>query len=129
MDYSYPLASAAELVERIDAPPTGVKPRRWVLRDDNQRHYHGLIPLLEDPAYIELFWKSTSRGQEQRVGLFRLHLARLVAAHYARLEANSSAGADQVWLRFYRGDRNRVCIQVNSDGPALAIGVIDASIG
>ena len=43
MSYTYPLPYAAPFVERVDAPPTGVKAHRWVLRDDNQQHYHGVV--------------------------------------------------------------------------------------
>jgi hypothetical protein len=126
--YKFPLSSAEPLVERVDAFPSGVTPRRWVLRDDNQQHYHGRIRLDEDPAYLELHWKPDGRGREQLVGRYRLHIARLVEEGYARLEGEGSR-ANEVRLRFYRGDRGVVVIQIRQDAPALPIGVVDVSFG
>jgi hypothetical protein len=128
MTYLFPLESEAELAERIDAPPPGVVARRWVVRDDNQQHYHGVISLDEDPLYVELRWKATVRGQEQVVGTFRLHLARLLAAGYVRRERDDQTSRD-VRLRFYRGERGVVYIQESLDRPALPIGVVDATLG
>lgn len=124
MSYSYPLGSARQLAERVDEEPGGVRGRRWVLRDDNQRHSHGVVSLTDDPVVIELFWKSDARGREQRVGLYRLHLARLLADGYVRYEREAAPG-DEVRLRFYRGDRGVMYIQSRAEGPALAIGTVD----
>jgi hypothetical protein len=126
--YSFPVPSAREFVERVDDFPPGVHARRWVLRDDNQQHYHGVIPLSEDPAFVELHWKPDSRSREQLVGRFRLHLGALVTAGYARREGEGAA-AKEVRLRFYRGDRGVVFIQARKDAPALPVGTIDASLG
>jgi hypothetical protein len=127
-DYSFPLSTARPLVERIEAPPAGVSPHRWVLRDDNQQHYHGRIRLDDDPAYIELHWKPDGRGREQLVGLYRLHLVPLVDAGYARLEGPGPK-ANDVRVRFHRGDRGVVFVQVRQDTPGLPIGTIDSSLG
>lgn len=127
-EYEFPLRTASALVERVDRLPPGALVRRWVLRDDNQRHYHGQVSVAEDPVYLELRWKPNTRGQEQVVGTFRLHLARLAAAGYIRPEGEG-AKADQLRLRFYRGERGVVYIQARQDDPALPIGVVDVTLG
>ena len=126
-DYTFPLRSASALVERVHYAPADAEVRRWVLRDDNLRHYHGAVSIAEDPLYLELHWKRDSRGKEQLVGLFRLHLQRLLAAGYVRPEGDEATN-DEVRLRFYRGERGVICIQVRSDEPALPIGVVDISL-
>lgn len=126
-NYSFPLRSTAALVERVDRAPPGVSVRRWVMRDDNQQHYHGVMPLAEDPAYVELLWKPTARGQEQLVGIFRLDLARLLEQGYVRRERDDAS--NEIRLRFHRGDRSVISIQTRDDGPALAVGVVDATLG
>ena len=122
-DYSFPLRSASEFVERVHFAPADAEVRRWVLRDDNLRHYHGVVSLTDDPVYLELHWKRDSRSKEQLVGLFRLHLRRLTEAGYALSE-----GDDAIRLRFYRGERGVICIQVRRDEPAVPIGVVDISL-
>jgi hypothetical protein len=126
-NYSFPLWSTAALVERVDSAPAGVPVRRWVMRDDNQQHYHGVVSLDEDPAYVELLWKPTARGQEQLVGIFRLDLARLLEQGYVRPEREDHSNA--IRLRFHRGERSVVSIQARNDAPALAVGVVDATLG
>jgi hypothetical protein len=129
MVYSYPLDSTRSFVERLDTAPVGAQVRRWVLRDDNQQHYHGVVTLQEDPAYVELYWKTSARGREQLVGLFRLHLAHLLEGDYVRLEREEDPASGELRLRFYRGDRGVVYIQVRNDRPALPVGVVDATVG
>ena len=126
-DYTFPLRSANEFVERVNAAPVGTLVRRWVLRDDNQRHHHGRVRLDEDPIYVELHWKQNARGKEQLVGLFRLHLRHLTDAGYARPE-DGEPTSDEIRLRFYRGERGVICIQARHDQPALPIGVVDISL-
>ena len=126
-NYSFPLRSTAALVERVDSAPPGVPVRRWVIRDDNQQHYHGVVPLNEDPAYVELLWKATARAQEQLVGIFRLDLARLLEQGYVRRERDDDS--HEIRLRFHRGERSVVSIQARNDGAALAVGVVDATLG
>ena len=127
MMYTYPLPNAASLAERVSDLPPGRRARRWVLRDDNQQHYHGVLSLDEDPVYLELHWKANARAQAQLVGSYRLHLAPLLAAGYVRRERNDTPAG--VRLRFYRGNRGVVYIQVRDDQPALPIGVVDATLG
>jgi hypothetical protein len=129
VSYTYPLGAAGSLVERVSEVPPSAQSRRWVLRDDNQQHCHGVLSLAEDPAYIELHWKAGARGREQLVGLFRLHLARLLAECYVRREHADRADDPEVHLRFRRGDRGVVSVQVRDDQPALPIGVVDATLG
>lgn len=126
--YEFPLRSANELIERLDQPPANVHVHRWVLRDDNQQNYHGRLELTEDPAVVELRWKSDARGREQTVGVYRLHLAALLAERYVRLE-NDLTDNTEVRLRFYRADRGVVVIQTSQGEPALPIGMIDRSLG
>jgi uncharacterized protein YndB with AHSA1/START domain len=124
MSFRYPLNASRSLAERVDHVPEGAARRRWVLRDDNQQHYHGIVRLSESPLFVELLWKSSSRGREQEVGRYRLDLAELLAQGFVRHERESASG-DEVRLRFYRGDRGVVFIQSHADGPALAIGTVD----
>ena len=126
-DYEFPLPSMRSLVERVEGPLTD-QPRRWVLRDDNQQHYHGRVPLAEDPLLLELSWKADARSREQVVGLYRLHLAALLARDYIRLDSDSPTET-HVRLRFHRGDRSVIHIQAGAERPALAIGTVDRSLG
>jgi hypothetical protein len=127
-EYAFPLRTAHTLVERLGAPPSGARVRRWVLRDDNQQHYHGCIDLRDDPLILELRWKADLRGREQLVGLYRLHLAALLDAGFIRREGDDPT-SPEVRLRFYRGDRGVVVIQVNPGEPALPVGMVDRSLG
>lgn len=130
MDYSFPLRSTSELVERMTAVPPDAPVLRWVLRDDNQQQYEGRVPLGDDPAYLELLWKPDVRGREQAVGLFQLHLARLADAGYVSVGHGGARGdVDEARLRFHRGERGVVYLQVADDLPALPVGVIDATLG
>jgi hypothetical protein len=124
MSFTYPLDSARELVERLDSVPADAAYRRWVLRDDNQRHYHGIVHLSESPLHVELLWKADARSREQLVGRYRLNLPALVRERYARYE-HEDAPTDEVRLRFVRGDRGVVSIQVRADAPALPVGTVD----
>lgn len=94
------------------------------MRDDNQQHYHGRIPLREDPLLLELRWKADARSREQVVGIYRLHLRELLEANYVRRESDLPAETD-VRLRFHRGDRGVIFIQSGSGQPELPIGVVD----
>jgi hypothetical protein len=123
VSYSFPLDSARQFAERVAEVPGGARSRRCVLRDDSQQHAHAVVPLSDDPVLIQLFWKASTRGREQLVGLFRLHLAHLLSDGYVRYEGTSSA--TEVRLRFRRGDRGVIYIQAQDEGPALAIGTVD----
>lgn len=127
-EYSFPLRTSHALVERLEALPCDAIVHHWVLRDDNQQHYHGRIPFREDPLVVELRWKADSRSQEQVVGIFRLHLAALLEGGYIRREATPSSG-DDVRVRFHRGERGVVSLQVNAGSPALPVGLVDATLG
>jgi len=125
MSFTYPLDGVRELVERVDSVPDDAPHRRWVLRDDNQRHFHGVVHLSESPLYVELLWKADARSREQLVGLFRLNLPALVTEGYARREREDAPSGDEVRLRFVRGERGVVFIQVRADEPGLPIGTVD----
>jgi hypothetical protein len=125
MVFTYPLEH--ELVQRVEEIPTDVHPRHWVIRDDNQQHYHGVVSLDESPLYLELYWKATAREREQLVGRYRLDLRQLLAHGYIRRETSGTDDSD-VRLRFHRGDRGVIAIQIRDDAPALAIGVVDMTL-
>jgi hypothetical protein len=127
-DYAYPLSTASSLVERIESVPDGAASRRWVLRDDNQQHYHNRISLADDPTYLELVWKPSVRGREQVVGVYRLHLAQLLAGGYVRREPDGLS-AEDIRLRFVHGHRGVVSIQARQDQPSLPIGMVDLTLG
>lgn len=124
MSYRFPLDASRALAQRVDAVPAGAVHRRWVIRDDNQQHYQGIVRLSESPLYLDLLWKTNARGREQQVGTYRLDLAALLARGYIRYEPDGVPG-DTVRLRVVRGERGVVSIQSHSDGPALAIGTVD----
>jgi hypothetical protein len=124
----YPLPHAHHLVERLACPPEGFRVRRWVLRDDNQQHYHGVLRLSESPVVLELHWKPSRSGAEQQVGCFLLHLPDLLAAALVRFEREGAPG-DDVRVRFFRGAGGIVYLQTRSDQPALPIGVVELHRG
>jgi len=126
--YAFPLNSSRELAERLDQIPPGAQSRRWVIRDDNDQQHHGVVRLDEDPLFLDLQWKPDANGREQRVGLFRLHLAELLNAGYVRREGSDPKTAE-IRLRFYRADRGVVLIQVRDDEPGLPVGVVDRAFG
>lgn len=121
---SFPYHVHRHLVERVTEVPAGADHRRWVLRDDNRQQHHGVVPLLPEPLYIDLFWKPDVRGREQHVGRYRLRLRELLDAGYVRAEG-SAVPPDAVRLRFRRGDRGVVVVQASDEAPALAIGTVD----
>ncbi len=120
---NYPRSDVSTKVERLKVTPEKGKGRRWVLRDDNDQHYHGVLSLDESPVSIELRWKPNKSGREQIVGHYRLHLAELLAADFIRFEREGTVGK-QVRLRFYRGAAGVIFIQSRMDRPALPIGQI-----
>ena len=124
----FPLRTANQFVERVAGAPPDVPVRRWVLRDDNQQQYHGRLRLQNEPLYLELRWKPDARGGEQVVGTFRLHLRPLVEAGYARTEGEAT-DAEEIRLRFYRGERGVIYIQTRDDGPRLPVGIVDTTLG
>jgi hypothetical protein len=120
----YPLPEARHLVERVPEIPTGIRARRWVLRDDNQQHYHGVVRLSETPVLIELWWKWSATAAERLVGQFALHLPELLAADLIRFEREDMAG-DEVRVRFYRGSGGVIYVQARSDRPGLPVGRVN----
>jgi hypothetical protein len=128
MKYSYPLPAVAALVERIEVAPQGVPVRRVVVRDDNPQHDQGMFSLDDDPIVVALHWKRTARGEEQLVGLYRLHLHGLLEAGYVRRGRAGDAPTD-IHLRFVHGERGVVYLQARSDAPALPVGMVDTSLG
>ena len=123
---SFPYPSNRHLVERIEAAPPGAKVHHWVLRDDNQQHYHGVLSLTANPVIVQLSWKADGRSREQVVGQYRLHLDALLAEEFIRPEGDGPA-SDRVRVRFHRGDKGVVYLQVRGGSPALAIGTVDLS--
>lgn len=125
-DRRYPSRDAVHLVEHLNVFPPSIRARRWVLRDDNQQHYHGVVRLSEGPACIELLWKPSADGPEELVGRYRLHLSELLAANHVRFEREDEPG-DEVRLRFFRGDAGVVFVQARTDRPGLPVGQIPAT--
>lgn len=110
-------------VEHVDTFPAGVKVARWVIRDDNNQHYHGVVRLSETPLFMELRWKPTRDGAEQLVGRYRLRLPELLAGDFVRFEHEGVAG-DTVRLRFYRDSDGTVLIQARQDRPGFKVGSV-----
>ena len=109
-------------MERIAAPSPHEQSRRWVLRDDNQQHHHGVVRSAHDVA-IQLLWKSSRDGAELEVGYYRLHLPALCAGGFVRLEREDDPAAG-VRVRFYRGPDGVVYLQTRQDQPRLPVGEI-----
>ena len=108
-----------ELVRRVEVAPTGVKPRRFTLRDDNAQHYHRQMGIIESPVYVDLAWRANAKSQVYSLGLFRLDLRGLLSAGYIRLERPS--WEDEVRVRFYRANNGMIYLQVKQGSPALAV--------
>jgi len=125
MVFRYPLEH--ELVQRVEEIPTEVHPRHWVIRDDNQQQYQGVVSLDESPLYLELHWKATGRDRAQLVGRFRLDLERLLEAGYVSRGSEGSTSSD-VRVRLHRGERGVIAIQAASDMPSIAIGMVDMTM-
>ena len=125
---SFPGSTSANFVQRVKSFPPGAKVARWVIRDDNQQHYHGVVSLADSPFLIELRWKPESDGAEQLVGCYRLRLPELLAGDFVRFEREGTAG-DSIRLRFYRGAGGVVFVQSRADRPGLAIGSIKLERG
>lgn len=123
MTAGYPTPDTQHFVERLESFPADAKVARWIIRDDNNQHYHGVVRLSESPLWIELKWKQTSTGAEQLVGRYRLSLPELLAGDFVRFEREGETG-DDIRLRFYRGSGGVVFIQSRGDRPGLPIGVV-----
>lgn len=117
----YPNAADASLVRRVDY--SREPDRRWVLRDDNGRHFHAVVHLDESPLCLALYWKADSAGAERLVGVYEIELGDLLARGFVRRETTRGRD-DLVRLRFVRGDDGVVYIQVNRRSPGLAVGVV-----
>jgi hypothetical protein len=120
---AYPRSGDERFVQRLEVFPPGVKVARWVIRDDNQQHYHGVVKLTRSPLFLELRWKAQAGGDEQLVGRYRLTLPELLSGDYVRFEREDETG-DIVRLRFYRGPGGIVSIQARSDREGLPIGSV-----
>lgn len=123
MTYLYPPAGTQHLVERLTTLPPSERARRWVMRDDNQQHYHGAVRVSKRPLLLELLWKPTATGAHQRVGYFLLHLPELLAADLIRFDQEEEPG-DRVRIRFFRAEDEIVYVQARAGGPRLPIGSV-----
>jgi hypothetical protein len=115
----------ANLLQRVDASPAGIRPRRFTLRDDNAQHYHREMRLLETPVYIQLAWRSTAESQVHSLGMFRLDLRGLLSAGFIRLERPTSN--ETVRVRFYRANNGTIYLQTKLGSPALAVAAAPVS--
>jgi hypothetical protein len=122
----YPIDSDAHLVRRVASVPTGQQVRTWTLRDDNQRHYHGVVSAAESPLYLRLYWRALADAPVSEVGLFRLDLLALLAEDYVRPE-DAGGDGDRLRLRFAHLDDGRIVIQWRGDMPALPVGEVGAA--
>jgi hypothetical protein len=108
-----------DLCQRVRRAPDTASARRWTLRADNHSHHHGVVSLSESPLYLDLSWKPTTDGVEQRVGLFRLDLPALLAGGYVRVEGDEADG--KIRLRVFRSDDGKFWIQIRANGPAMQL--------
>lgn len=72
---------------------------------------------------MELRWKRSREGPEQKVGRYRLHLSELLAGDYVRFENENEPG-DEVRLRFFRHDNGEILVQARADRPGLPVGKV-----
>lgn len=91
----------AELCERVERLPSGVKTRNWVLNDATNANYHGVVHLGESPLYLHLSWRRSARDPVHFVGIFRLDLPGLLQKGYVRPEPKDSTGPE-IRLRIVR---------------------------
>lgn len=108
-----------ELVRRVESAPTGMRPRRFTLRDDNAQHYHRQMRIIESTVYVHLAWRATAKSQVHSLGIFRLNLRGLSSAGCIRPERPNSD--DEVRVRFYRANDGMIYLQSKQGAPALAV--------
>lgn len=77
---------STQFVESLESFPKTVKPRKWILRFDNNQHYHAAIPKDENPLHLELSFRKSNDDTPIVVGRFKLHLHELLVNHYVREE-------------------------------------------
>jgi hypothetical protein len=118
-------AGTADLCQRVRRAPVGATARQWTLRADNHNNHHGVVSLSESPLYLDLSWKPTTAGVEQRVGLFRLNLPSLLAGGYVRVEGDEADG--KVRLRVFRSADGKFWIQTRGEGPAMQLPAVRGS--
>jgi hypothetical protein len=116
---SFPPAGMSYLVQKVPNEDASDIRRNWTGNDENDRHHHGKVPLIESPLRLRLHWRKSSRDPSCLIGIFDLDLHALLRAGYIRPEPGSE---NEVRLRFYHGLDNVIYIQVNSKKAALPIG-------
>ncbi len=109
-----------DLCEPVQVAPAGAKVRKWILREDNNSHYHGVVRLDDSPIYLELFWRRTAESPVHRVGLFRLNLPGLLQGRFIRYEPADSSGPE-VRLRIVRAE-GQFFVQARQEGPCILMG-------
>lgn len=109
-----------DLCKPVQVTPSGVKIKKWTLREDNHSHYHGVVSLADSPIYLELSWRRTAESPVHRVGLFRLNLPGLLQGGFVRYEPADSSGPE-VRLRIVRAE-GQFFVQVRPDGPRILMG-------
>lgn len=116
---TFPPAGMSYLIRKVRSIDASDIQRNWTGNDENDRHHHGKIPLIDSPLRLRLYWRKNSREPSCLIGIFDLDLQGLLRAGYIRLEPWSE---NEVRLRFYHGLDNVIYIQVNSKKVALPIG-------
>jgi hypothetical protein len=109
-----------DFCECIQVAPPGVRPHKWVLRDDNNSHHHGVVNINKVPYYLDLSWRKTAKDQKKQVGLFKLNLPNLLQGDFIRHDPKDSFGPN-VRLRIVRTNDGKFFIQVNHDGPRILL--------
>jgi hypothetical protein len=110
---------STQLIRRVESAPSGLKPYRFTLRDDNEQHYHRRMRVIESPVYIALAWRANAKSQVHSLGLFRLDLRGLLSAGYIR--SDGPQPDDEVRVRFHRANNGTIYLQTKQGAPALAV--------
>lgn len=94
--------------------------RKWTLREDNNRHFHGVVDLTESPLNLVLSWRKTAADPVHLVGTFRLDLHELLQGGFIRHEPVGSAGP-KVRLRIVREPAGQFVVCANDRGPRFRL--------
>jgi len=111
----------ADLCQRIETIPPGVKVRKWVLNDATNSNYHSVVNVKEIPMYLHLSWRHSAHDPIQFVGIFRLNLPGLLQNGYVRPEPKDSYGPE-IRFKIVRAKDGNFYIQVNQDGQQALMG-------
>lgn len=88
--------------------------RAWTIRDDNHRHFFGIIPTDEFITTISVSWKKNADSMAALLGRFKLDLMLLLEEDFIRT-------TDEGFLLRFQRSGNLIAIARNRSSPTLTI--------